>query len=36
MSRFIRPSTIYGDKFEEYLAITSRHESEASAFDEYA
>ena len=36
MRRYIRPSTIFGDRFEEYLAVAKRHEHEEGAYDEYA
>ena len=35
MRRFIRPSTLYGDHFEEYLAVAGKAESEASEYDDY-
>ena len=36
MRRYIRPSTIFGDRFEEYLSVAKRHEHEEVAYDEYA
>ena len=36
MRRYIRPSTFYGEHFEEYLAVARRHEGDRSDFDEYA
>lgn len=33
---WIRPSTFFGDKFEEYLMVASRKEAEDGGLDEYA
>lgn len=35
MRRYIRPSTLYGGKFEEYLAVAKASEKEAGEYDEY-
>ena len=36
MRRYIRPSTLFGERFEEYLAVARKHESEEGGYDEYA
>lgn len=36
MRRFIRPSTLYGEKFEEYLAVASQSAREEAEYDDYA
>lgn len=35
MRRFIRPSTLFGDKFEGYLAKARKADTEAGEFDDY-
>lgn len=36
MRRFIRPSTLFGNKFEEYLDVASKQREKEADFDKYA